>query len=230
MTTQHCPYCQGEIQQEEGRPIRFCPFCGKSLGQAASTAAPSKLAQQLDAEKQPKKKYALIQAALQANPDDFDANRALLFHGRLHEAPKHGKRIIFSNIKCYLFSAFDPAAELSAAERDAMVQELLHDAQLAKTLSLAPDADAFLVEYLHTLAHQYVDLFLRGDSRNSTVMFGFPRSPAATAQRCAGILRQMFAAIAASPALSDAERLLLLGALRDGYEKTFPGYATSLDG
>lgn len=226
MTTQ-CPHCNSNIPAEEGQQVRFCPFCGKSLVPAQ---APSALAQQLQKEKKPKKKYELIQAALAANPDDFDANRALLFHGRLHEPlMMKGQRTDYSIIKCHLMNIFDTPENYSASELADKYEELLRSAQLSKTMSLAPDPDAFFAEYLYDLAFQYIDLFLRGDSKYNALAFGIARSHGAVARQCAVPVRRMLATAAASAFLTPEEKVLLLGALREGYNRVFSGYAENLD-
>ncbi len=222
MMTIRCGACGGEMQAAEGRTPKLCPYCGKPFDGTApkNPPGPSPLDERLAAERNPKKKYAMICAALDNAPDDFFANRALLYHGRLHE-PMHGGGLDFSIIKCHLLSVFETPEKYKKEARDAKLDELLRGAQLRKTMALAPDADAFFAEYLGKLAYEYIDLFIRGDSANSRVAFGFLRPPDALARRCAEPVRKMLRAVGETDRLTGAERALLLSALRDGYQKVF---------
>lgn len=227
MSALPCPHC-GSAVSFEALPVRFCPFCGGSL----ATAEPpplSALERRVQAERKPQKKYALIQAVLQANPDDFAANRALLFHGRLHEPPQRGRTLVFSNIKCHLLSIFENPAQYDEATLAAKHDELLRGPQLLRTMALAPNADAFFAFYLDMLAGLYIELFIRGDSRVRTYAFGFQRSDAAMARQAADPVRRMLVNIQQSPRLTEAERALLLQAVRKGFAQAFPGYREALE-
>lgn len=222
-----CPHCGMEVQKTSAVPVRFCPFCGKTLGNGAQR--PSDLEKRIQAEKNPKKKYKIIQDALAAAPDDFDANLALLYHGRLHESLAHGNKLDYSIIKCHLLSIFQTPDQYTPQELEAKCEELLHGAQLQKTMALSPDPDALFAEYIYALAAQYVDLFIRGDTRNNSVGFGFMRSQASLARRCAPVVRGMLAVIAGADRLTFPERQLLTAALREGYARSFPGHTGELD-
>lgn len=223
-----CPHCGMDVQKTSAVPARFCPFCGKTLGNAAQ--GPSDLEKRIQAEKNPKKKYKIIQDALAAAPDDFDANLALLYHGRLHESLTHGNKLDYAIIKCHLLSIFHTPDQYTPQELDAKYEELLRGPQLQKTMALAPDPDALFAEYVYALAAQYVDLFIRGDTRNNSVGFGFMRSQASLARRCAPIVRGMMAMIAGEERMTLPERQLFAAALREGYARSFPGHMGELDG
>ncbi len=227
MTVIRCTHCGGEIQHPGGPAPRFCPFCGQPLA-ASTQAAPSPLETALAAEKNPKKKYKMIQDALAKTPNDFFANRALLFHGRLHE-PMRGRALDFSIIKCHLLSVFEKPESYTDAQIDEKLSDLLHSDQLKRTMSLSDDAELFYIEYLRRLAYEYVDLFIRGDSRYSRVAFGFHRSPDSLARACADPVRRMLRKIDASPHLDETSRGLLLSAVRDGYARVFPGSVQFLE-
>lgn len=228
MKTIRCIHCQQEIQMQREQTMRFCPLCGKPLAAAEEETSP--LEKQLEREKNPKRKHALIQQALEADPDDLAANRALLFHGRLHEPmARGGKGIDFSIVKCHLMSAFETPDRYTEAELAGKVEELFRHPQLLRTMALSGDPEAFLEGYLHRLAREYIDLFVRGDTRNSTVILGFPRSPESSARRCAEIVSAMLEAVRASDRLEDGQRMLLVAALRDGYAQVFPSYGRFLD-
>ncbi len=222
MRTIQCSKCGGEMQVPEGQAPRLCPYCGKSLAENLQSKAVSELEARLSAERNPKKKYKMIQEALAAEPDSFEINRALLYHGRLHE-PMKGRDVDFSIVKCHLFSIFEKPDAYSPKELDAKYEELLDGPQLKKTIALAPDGDAFLVEYLRYLAQDYVDLFIRGDSRNSRMVFGFARSADATAKLCGEAVSMMLKNLQASERVDDNQRLILRQAILDGYSAIFPG-------
>ena len=231
-----CPACGGSMQLEADRTLRACPYCGAAL--KSETAArgweipgPSELEKRLAKESNPKKKYKLILAALENDPDDFGANRALLYHGRLHEDCVTRRGIDYSVVKCYLFNVFECPEKYTDAELDAKYGELLEGEQLKKVLSLCGDADAFFRDYIRCLAAQYVDLFIRGESRNSTVMFGFRRSPDSTAKLCAEPVKKMLRNIAQSARLNGREetRALLAASVRAGYDALFPGRSGNLE-
>lgn len=235
MLEMKCPACGGMMRLEEGRLLRACPYCGAELKRENAARGweipgPSELEKRLAKESSPKKKYKLILAALEKDPDDFGANRALLYHGRLHEdcVTRHG--IDYSIVKCYLFNIFECPEKYTDAELDAKYAELLEGDQLKKVLSLCGDADAFFRDYIRCLAAQYVDLFIRGESRNSTVMFGFRRSTDSAARLCAEPVKKMLRTIALSARLDGREetRALLAASVRAGYDAVFPGRSANL--
>lgn len=223
--TMTCPHC-GQTVDTGDATARFCPLCGQAL--ATQPAQPSDLERRLTAEKKPKKKYAMIQAELAKNPDDFAANAALLFHGRLHE-PMKGRALDFSIIKCHLLCVFHEPDQYPKDVLDDKYEELLRGAQLRRTMALAPDADAFFGAYIRRLAFEYIDLFIRGDSRYSNVAFGIGRTPESLARKCADPVRAMLAEIAQTGRLTEAERALLLASLREGYAQVFPGFARFIE-
>lgn len=231
-----CPACGGTMRLEEGRLLRACPYCGAELSREAAARdweipGPSELEKKLAKENNPKKKYKLILAALEKEPNDFGANRALLYHGRLHEDCITRRGIDYSVVKCYLFNVFESPEKYTDAELDAKYAELLEGEQLKKVLSLCGDADVFFRDYIRCLAAQYVDLFIRGESRNSTVMFGFRRSLDSTAKLCAEPVREMLRTIAQSARLDGREetRALLAASVRAGYDALFPGRSGNLE-
>lgn len=236
MLEMKCPVCGGTMRLEEGRLLRACPYCGAELSREAAARGweipgPSELEKKLAKENNPKKKYKLILAALEKDPNDFGANRALLYHGRLHEDCITRRGIDYSVVKCYLFNVFESPEKYTDAELDAKYAELLEGEQLKKVLSLCGDADVFFRDYIRCLAAQYVDLFIRGESRNSTVMFGFRRSLDSTAKLCAEPVREMLRTIAQSARLDGREetRALLRSSVQAGYDALFPGRSGNLE-
>ena len=237
MLEMKCPACGGTMQVEEGRLLRACPYCGAELLREKAAPVweipgPSELEKKLAREQNPKKKYKMILAALEENPDDFGANRALLYHGRLHEGlTKRGGAIDYSIVKCFLFNIFAKPQDYSEKELDERYAELLEGAQLKKVLSLCGDSDAFFRDYIRVLGAQYVELFIRGESRNSTYAFGFRRSADSAAKMCAADVNAMLRTIAESSRLDGREemRALLTEAVRAGYDALFPGKSAYLE-
>lgn len=223
MITTRCPQCSGHIQSEENQPVRFCPFCGSAMTPDA-TDGPSALDVRLEKEKNPKKKYKIITEALAADPDGFDANKALLFHGRLHEPLARGKGLDFSIIKSHLLCVFDRPERYTEETIAGNLEELLRGEQLRRTMALAPDPDAFYRQYIQRLALEYVSLFVRGDNSNSGLAFGFSRSAESTAKRCAPVVRDMLRQAEQSNRLTEPDRTLLIASLREGFRRVFPGY------
>lgn len=227
MATETCPHCGGTVQTDHG-PVRYCPYCGGLLAETAQKG-PSALEKRIMAETKPERKFKIIQEALAASPDDFEANRALLYHGRLHEKLAKRKGLDYSVIRCHLMSIFENPAQYTPQELDAKYEELLRDPQLIRTMALAPDGDAFFDEYIRDMAYLYIDLFLRGDSKNSTFAFGFGRSLESTAGRCAIPTKAMLAEIRQTSRLTEAERALLYSAVRSGFARIFLGHEALLD-
>ena len=217
-----CTFCDAEIQTEEGRMPNFCPFCAQPFAQNGSTPAFSALQERLSAIKKPKDKYALIMRTLMEKPDDFEANEALLFHGRLHE-PMRGKSLDFSIVKCYLFSAFATPEQFSQGQLSEKYEELLHGPQLVKTMSLSPNADQFFQSYLNRLALEYIDLFICGDANISRLPFGLAsRSKESIAKRSIAPVVKMLRNVNGALQLPEDMRAKLRTSLISGYTSLFP--------
>lgn len=217
-----CGYCNHNTDDDDAK---FCPKCGNSFSQ---DTPPSEFSQKLQAEKNPKKKYELIREVLVYHPDDFEANEALLYLGRLYE-PMRGKDIDFSIIKCHLFCVFNEPEKLKPGVLEEKYSELLDGEQLRRTMALAPDAHVFFADYLHRLAREYIDLFIRGDSRYASSGFGFPRSAASLARKCAESVRRMLANIEADERITERQRGILSDAVKTGYTSVFPGHSLDAD-
>lgn len=88
---------------------------------------PSALQERLRGVRDPRKRYKILCEALAQDPDSFEANEALLYHGRLHEPLRaaRGGGIDYSLIKCHLFSAFDTPEKYSAQALREKYDELL---------------------------------------------------------------------------------------------------------
>lgn len=218
--TNVCAYCGHSLQVPEGS---FCPYCGERISEPTQ-AEPSELALLLEKEKNPKKKYKLIQAALSRNPDDFEANEALLYLGRLHE-PLRGKDIDFSVIKCHLLCIYDEPERLRPDTIEQKWAELFEGEALRRVMALSGDEKGFFVGYLRRLAREYVELFIRGSNRYASFAFGIPRPPDSMARSCGVPVARMVERVAADERLPEETRQILVDALQKGYAAVFPGYS-----
>ena len=227
-----CPLCARvhELNQQELPETLRCEGCGAALKPRAHGAAvmleeekagPPPERPEVEAlldraakERKPVRAYGHIQQALQLDPVSFVANRALLYHGRLHETAKRPGD--YSLIKCFLFHLFEEPENYTAEEFEARVQELFHDPQLVRTGALSGDEAAFLREYLRHLAGEYMRVFVRGRSSVGRAAFGFQRSDDSARQRCGQIAAIMERNLRAEPRLDEAQRELLSEALAHG--------------
>ncbi len=242
-----CPGCGGRMDIEAERELVpfSCPYCASPLtpqknGQAvvlkaspAQVKMPSRIGEDIPGllrraqeESDPKKRYALLQKAEEAAPENLRVQLALLLHGRLHE--RDGRKIDFSVIKCYLLHAFEEPEAYPPARREEMFRELFSQERLVKAMDMAPDGKGFLREYLTALSGEYIHLFLRGSSRHMKPVFGF--APAGKPSRllaapAAGMIRRM----AGEQALSGDQREMLAGAFYQAYVNEFQGETAYLD-
>jgi len=196
----------------------------------ATQRRPSELETSLQKTQKPKEKYRLIMEALAKNPNDFQANEALLYHGRLHEALLRSSRgkIDYSAIPCHLLSVLDKPEDYTTAIIDAKFEELLQGDQLKKTMRLSENPDAFFVGYLKRMAFEYINLFIQGDSQNSRSAFGFGKSQASVAKACAAPVRRMLSNLKHARQIDDAARDVLRAAIVDGYGTIFSGFGAFL--
>ncbi len=243
-----CPGCGGRMDIEAERELVpfSCPYCAAPLtpqknGQAVvlraspaplSRQAPragedvSDLLRRAQEESDPVKRYAILQKAEEAAPDNLQVQLALLLHGRLHERDR--RKIDFSVIKCYLLHAFEEPEAHPFAQREDMLRELFSEERLVKAMELAPDGRAFLREYLMALSGEYIHLFLRGSSRHMKPIFGF--APAGKPSRLlAAPAADMLRCMLREQALSEDQRNMLAGAFYNAFANEFQGETAYLD-
>lgn len=168
MTT--CPMCRRELNVADAA---FCPYCGAAM-QAEKKPVPEeirKLLTQVEAQKDPVRKHAMLMAAEKQYPDSLEIAEEILFLGRLHE--RSSKKLDFSVIKCYLLHMYLTPEHFSPEKKNAMREELISHPHLRRCLALAPDADAFMRHYLSRLASEFVALFLMGSNYYTKSFFGF---------------------------------------------------------
>ncbi|MCL2810473.1 MAG: hypothetical protein FWD25_01095 [Clostridia bacterium] len=231
-----CPLCAQvhALNPQELPESLPCEGCGVTLQPRAHGAAvllePQKagpptekpeveaLLAQADQERKPNRAYAHIQKALEIDPNSFAANRALLYHGRLHEAIKRPGD--YSVIKCYLLNVFEDPASYTAQKLDERIKELFFDPLLARTATLSGDEAGFLPTYLRHLAREYMRVFVRGRNTVSRGAFGFSRSADTVRQRCEQIVAHMVRNVSAEPRLTEEQRELVSEALAYGLDAT----------
>ena len=159
-----CPLCARvhELNPQAMPEALCCEGCGAALKPRAHGAAVlleeetvgpppelpevKALLERVAKERRPDRKYALIQQALQADPVSFAANRALLYHGRLHEVIKRPGD--YSLIKCYLLHIFEEPEAYTAARLDERMQELFFEETYA-FLSERYGAQNVISAYVH---------------------------------------------------------------------------------
>lgn len=220
-----CAHCNGSLQVEPDRPLLYCPFCGTAFESDASQ--PSSFMVALRQLNKPMDKYKLILETLEKKPDDFEANEALLYHGRLHEALSRGK-LDYSAIPCYLLVILDKPEKYTLEAINQKFEELMNGAQLAKTMRLSPNPDVFFIGYLKRMAQEYISLFIQGDSQNSRTAFGFSKSRSSIAKSCAHAVRRMLQNLEAAPQLSGHQQGILKTAIIEGYSSLFAEYSDYL--
>lgn len=208
MTT--CPVCRRELSMADAA---FCPYCGAALNTIAKNPVPEEvkmLLAQIDKQKDPAKKHAMLAEAEKQYPDSLEIAEEILFLGRLYE--RSAKKLDFSVIKCYLLHMYLTPQAFSEETRNAMREELISHPHLLRCLQLAPDDDAFMRRYLSRLASEFVTLFLMGSNHYTKSMFGF-RLDSRMGRVLAEPAADMLCAIRSDEALEARQRALLYDAL-----------------
>lgn len=153
-----------------------------------------------------RKKCLLLAEEMEA--DSLQVQRGLLMLGDLER--RDPRRLDFSVIKCYLLHAFEHAESHSEQELEKMTREIFHHPRLEKCLSLAPDRDVFLKDYLSELCRDYLHIFIEGQREHAGGWLGF-QTPGmrlkGLSRPCADMVMNMLL----SPFLTEEEGLLLTG-------------------
>jgi len=187
---------------------------GNQAGLSPENPEVEDLLARAEKERKPDRAYAHILLALETDPDSFAANRALLYHGKLHEAVRRPGD--YSVIKSYLLHMFEEPESYTPEQREARLEELFCDPQLMRTAALSGDGSTFLREYIQRLANEYMTIFVRGRSSVSRGVFGFSRSSDSVRERCAEIVAVMERNIQAEPGITAEQCGLLSEALTKG--------------
>ena len=168
-----CPQCKKQLEQLSG--AAFCPFCGCDLAKVDCTESrePAEVleaVQKAIESEDPAKKHAALVVLEEQYPQSLVVARELLHLGRLYERGK--RNADFSIIKCHLLTLYLEPEQFSKKKQAEMREELFAHPQLEKCLSLCEDEDAFWQEYLMRMSEEFINLFLRGDSRYMRRIFG----------------------------------------------------------
>lgn len=193
-----CESCGGWLQViPHGKAFLLQAAARELPGEKDALRLVDKAAQAAD----PVKKKKLLDEAEALCPDSLHAQREKLYLGRLWQ--RDLKNIDYHLIKCYLLHVFEAPEQETPDMRRAMLRELTEDPQLLKCLRLAPDPEAFIVEYVQWICREYVKVFLKGSTAHSGRFFGiqFTKPEKALALPTAKMLRNM--ALAGLPAPYD---------------------------
>ncbi|MBR6570154.1 MAG: hypothetical protein IKK75_06830 [Clostridia bacterium] len=204
-----CPVCRRDMPVEN---VAFCPYCGTALPKADKNV-PEEIRRLLDdvqKQKDPVQKHQLLTAAQDQYPDSLEIAQEILFLGRLYE--RSAKKLDYSVIKCYLWHMYLTPEQFSTDTKNAMREELVNHPHLQKCLSLAPDADIFMRQYLTRLAAEFVRVFLMGSTHYTKTLFGF-RLDSRMGRVLAQPAAQMLCAIREDEQLDVKNRALLFDAL-----------------
>lgn len=219
-----CPHCGASLTHQRNGAIITFSLLRQELEEPAEVEA---LLRQAEEQQDPKKKHALLEQALTLHPDSYRVNLELLLLGKLYERDKRPGD--FRLIKAYLLNIFEEPREHSAKEYQEMLQELVADPQLLRTLALAPDPQRFWDDYLGSLCDTYLNVFIRGRSGISKFAFGLPRSTRDVAHGTANVVREMMRRVAGEKQLEPTSRQQLRQALKAAYSHLFPTYEALLD-
>lgn len=204
-----CPVCYRELPAADAA---FCSYCGAAL-QTEKRIVPDavkKLLRELEREKDPVKKHAVLTAAEKQHPDSLEIAEEILFLGRLYE--RSPKKLDYSVIKCYLWQLYLTPDAFDAEQQNAMRAELVSHPHLMRCIRLAPDGDAFMRRYLTRLAGEFVRIFLMGSNHYTKSWFGF-RLDSRMGRVLAEPAANMLCAIRADEQLDPQTRALCYDAL-----------------
>lgn len=171
-----CEKCGKSLEVAEAA---FCPFCGAPVRRSAPAekdepAVPEEVKKWLGQIEQagniPARKKLILKARKEF-PDCFPIEWEYLFIG--HEKRGRNNVVDFSIIKSYLLKMYMTPDEFSAERKQQDRKELFGDEQLLKCLSLSPDPDKAMRDYLIRLSREFIDYFIEGDSGVTRRLFGF---------------------------------------------------------
>lgn len=174
----------------------------------------------------PRDAHAFLSRAEELAPEDLRIQKELLLRGDLHKRDSHN--ITFFVIKCYLLHAFEHPEKHSEEEKQRMARELFDHERVKKCLSIAPDAQEFLYDYLLDLCREYVRLFIAGDTSHTRALLGITissKQPLFLSIPAFDVLNNIFLC----PHLTEEEQLLLSRAFYHAYHAHMEGRTQPLD-
>lgn len=213
MTNPTCPRCNRIITQPEAA---FCPFCGARLTAQTDAIPPeaAALLEKVSQQQNNRKKLALLQKAREQFPGCLAVEEEWLFQGKLPTKAAHV--LDYSGIKCHLLNLYLTPEEFPRERQDAMRQELFHDPQLLRCLSLTDSPEVFTAHYLERLCREFIQIFLFGSNRYMPRLMGFQleRNPAKV---LAKPVAEMLRAMAADEGLTPSQRAGLQSAMEAAF-------------
>ncbi len=223
-----CPHCGKSLEAVNG--AAFCPFCGGAV-ETQSKAQPEPeeakaLLTKLQGEPDVRKKHAGLLEAQQRFPESLAIAQELLHMGRLYE--RGSRQLDFSIIKCYVLMPFLKPQELPRQRREELVEEIFRHPQLEKCLALSGDPEGFTWRYLLRLNREFIELFLRGDSRYMRRIFGIGLDSQAP-KYLAGPVACMLQTIRKEDSLEPQQRDMLMRALYQAFAENMTGNTEHLD-
>lgn len=212
-----CHKC-GRETLYEGEAPKFCAHCASELKRPDAYSQIDECLNEVRALDDTAERYAHLIKARERFPDNFLIEREILYLGRLHE---RGGRPDFYRIPYWPLTALENPREYSAKDRKRMLDSFFQNPEIARVGSLSGDADAFWDEYLLHMAREYVNMFLKGSSANSTLL-GFRRRESEVMRRSAACLARMLTNIGQSDLVDPALKPRLASALKRAFVIEFP--------
>ena len=165
-----CVMCRRELPVADAA---FCPYCGAAVQtrRRETPEAVRKLLSELEKQKDPVKKHAMLLEAQKEYPDSLDIAEEILFLGRLYE--RSAKKLDYSVIKSYLLHMYLTPENFSPERMAEMREELFGHPHLKRCLALAEDETAFLRRYLGRLSTEFITIFLLSSTYYTRSFFGF---------------------------------------------------------
>lgn len=173
----------------------------------------------------PRHAWKLLQRAEIMAPDSLDVQRALLMHGRLHE--RNPRALDYGVVKCYLLHGFEHPEKHSEEELKEMARELFEHRRLQTCLSLSPDPDAFMKQYLEDLAGEYLRIFVISDSTHVPRIFGM-QAPGQLHKYLARPAADIISNMMSSPFLSAQQQVLAAKAFYRAFYRQVEGRVDAL--
>lgn len=153
----------------------------------------------------------ILEEAKAACPDSFEIDWELLFIGSPEFAPAKGYAD-FSMLKSWLLQIYRIPEAFSEETADAMRHELFEGARLQAVLEASEDPEDAMRIYLDRLCREYVNVFLKEDSRVTATFFGL-RLARNLDRRVSGAVAGMLERIDADEKLSAERKSMLRDAL-----------------
>lgn len=210
-----CPECRKEVRSPDGLPL-FCPWCGTKLS-LSGDAELNSLLTRADNERDYAKKHEILLDAAKRYSDNIEIEKRLLFIGRLWEK---GGKPDFYRIPYWPLNALEKPGEFSARERAKMLSSFFDNPEVARIAALSGDERAFLSEYYHRMAADYIDLFIKNATSNNSFLF-FRRSENNRLSRYAGCVKAMIANLENAEAVPQDLKPVMKQALLSGFRTVF---------